>query len=126
MGRSTCASVSALSFDAQPAQLERLVNRICFPDGACSKPLMTPRNVGDGYFEVDYNKPYAACSLYGTLVGVGATTVGDGSAVGVGGTVRPLDDAALADAAAVGNGSRNGVLPGTSITCTLGAILVMY
>jgi hypothetical protein len=33
MGRSTCASASALSLDAQPAQLERLVNRICLPDG---------------------------------------------------------------------------------------------
>ena len=33
MGRSTCASVSALSFDAQPAQLERLVKRIWRPVG---------------------------------------------------------------------------------------------
>lgn len=35
-GRSTCASVSALSFDAQPAQLDKLVRRICFPEGAIS------------------------------------------------------------------------------------------
>jgi len=33
MGRSTCASASALSLDAQPAQLDRLVSRICFPEG---------------------------------------------------------------------------------------------
>jgi hypothetical protein len=33
MGRSTCASVSALSLDAQPAQLDVVVNRICLPDG---------------------------------------------------------------------------------------------
>jgi hypothetical protein len=33
-GRSTCASVSALSLEAQPAQLERLVRRICLPEGA--------------------------------------------------------------------------------------------
>jgi hypothetical protein len=32
-GRRTCVSVSAFSFDAQPAQLERLVKRICLPDG---------------------------------------------------------------------------------------------
>ena len=31
-GRSTCASASALSLDAQPAQLDRLVRRICFPE----------------------------------------------------------------------------------------------
>ena len=31
IGCRTCASVSALSFDAQPAQLERLVRRICLP-----------------------------------------------------------------------------------------------
>jgi hypothetical protein len=33
-GRSTCASVSAFSLDAQPAQLERVVRRICLPEGA--------------------------------------------------------------------------------------------
>jgi hypothetical protein len=33
MGRSTCASVSALSLDAQPAQLDRLVRRIWRPEG---------------------------------------------------------------------------------------------
>jgi hypothetical protein len=32
-GRRTCASVSAFSFDAQPAQLERLVSRICLLEG---------------------------------------------------------------------------------------------
>lgn len=31
MGRSTCASDSAFSLDAQPAQFERLVRRTCFP-----------------------------------------------------------------------------------------------
>jgi hypothetical protein len=31
-GRSTCASVSAFSFDAQPAQLDRLVSRIFLPE----------------------------------------------------------------------------------------------
>ena len=37
-GRRTCASLSALSLDAQPAQFERLVRRICLPDGwtACN------------------------------------------------------------------------------------------
>jgi hypothetical protein len=33
MGRSTCASVSAFSFDAQPAHFERVVRRIWRPDG---------------------------------------------------------------------------------------------
>jgi len=32
MGRSTCASVSAFSLDAQPAQLESAVRRICLPE----------------------------------------------------------------------------------------------
>jgi hypothetical protein len=31
IGSSTCASVSASSLEAQPAQLERLVSRICLP-----------------------------------------------------------------------------------------------
>jgi hypothetical protein len=31
-GRSTCASVSAFSLDAQPAQLDRLVSRIFLPE----------------------------------------------------------------------------------------------
>jgi hypothetical protein len=31
MGRRTCASASARSFDAQPAQLESEVSRICLP-----------------------------------------------------------------------------------------------
>jgi len=33
MGRRTCASASALNFEAQPAQVERVVNRIFFSDG---------------------------------------------------------------------------------------------
>jgi hypothetical protein len=40
IGRSTCASASALSLDAQPAQLDRLVNRICFPEGLASSWIM--------------------------------------------------------------------------------------
>jgi hypothetical protein len=36
MGRSTCASVSAFNFDAQPAQLDRLVSLIWRPEGAAS------------------------------------------------------------------------------------------
>jgi hypothetical protein len=36
MGRSTCASVSAFNFDAQPAQLDKLVRRIWRPDGDAS------------------------------------------------------------------------------------------
>jgi hypothetical protein len=33
MGRRTCASASALSLDAQPAQVERVVSRIFFSEG---------------------------------------------------------------------------------------------
>jgi hypothetical protein len=40
MGRRTCESASALSLDAQPAQFERLVNRIWRPDGALAMSLM--------------------------------------------------------------------------------------
>jgi hypothetical protein len=36
MGRRTCASVSAFSFDAQPAQLDKLVKRIWRPEGGFS------------------------------------------------------------------------------------------
>jgi len=35
-GRRTCASASALSLEAQPAHLDKLVNRIFFPDGLTS------------------------------------------------------------------------------------------
>jgi hypothetical protein len=35
-GRKTCDSVSALSLDAQPAQLDKVVSRICFPLGLLS------------------------------------------------------------------------------------------
>jgi hypothetical protein len=33
MGRSTCASASALNLDAQPEQLDNVVSRIFFSDG---------------------------------------------------------------------------------------------
>ena len=33
IGRRTCASACALSLDAQPAQLDKLVRRICLPEG---------------------------------------------------------------------------------------------
>jgi hypothetical protein len=33
IGVRTCASVSALSFEAQPAELDSEVRRICFPSG---------------------------------------------------------------------------------------------
>jgi hypothetical protein len=56
MGRSTCASASALSLDAQPAQLERLVSRICLPEGCKSlfsiavlytRTIGNPGQIGD-------------------------------------------------------------------------------
>ena len=48
IGRSTCASASALSFDAQPAQLERLVRRICRPEGGSTDWFMIPQGVDVG------------------------------------------------------------------------------
>jgi len=45
IGSRTCASVSALSLEAQPAQLERLVNRICLPEEAfLFMGIMIPEN----------------------------------------------------------------------------------
>jgi hypothetical protein len=40
IGRRTCASVSALSLDAQPAQLDRLVNLIWRPEGGLAGVLI--------------------------------------------------------------------------------------
>jgi len=42
MGRSTCASASALNFDAQPAQEAKLVRRICLPEGLALSTIKTP------------------------------------------------------------------------------------
>lgn len=48
IGRSTCANASALSLDAQPAQLERLVRRICRPEGGSADWFMIPQGVAVG------------------------------------------------------------------------------
>lgn len=48
IGRSTCANASALSLDAQPAQLERLVRRICRPEGGSADWFMIPHGVAVG------------------------------------------------------------------------------
>jgi hypothetical protein len=52
-GRRTCASASARSLEAQPAQFERLVNRICFPDVASGSTMLFPfiedKNYLDNY-----------------------------------------------------------------------------
>lgn len=78
IGRSTCASASALSFDAQPAQLERLVRRICRPEGGSADWFTIPQGVDVG---VGVGNGVAV----GTAVGTNSVSLANaGSIVGTG------------------------------------------
>ena len=48
MGRSTCASASALSLDAQPAQAERVVRRISRP--VCGIGIFLQKKTSNQFF----------------------------------------------------------------------------
>src|SRR5688500_2834481 len=78
-GRSTCASASALNFDAQPAQVERVVRRISRP--VCGIGIKSPNKKWKVESSIHFllSKIHKKLS-YGVVVGgavVGAVVAGD-------------------------------------------------